>query len=151
MIKVSVVVPVYNTEKYLRRCLDSLVNQTLKDIEIIVIDDASPDNANEILKEYEKKYKDKVKVFHNKTNKGIGYNRNFGIKKATGKYVLFVDSDDFVDEQTCEKMYEKASKDDLDLVICKFHKMLEKDDDLVEIEPDFKIPYFYWGQYRVAR
>ena len=142
MKKVSVIVPVYNTEKYLRRCLDSLVNQTLKDIEIIVIEDASPDNANEILKEYEKKYKDKVKVFHNKTNKGIGYNRNFGIKKASGKYVLFVDSDDWVDEATCEKMYEKASKDDLDLVICKFHKMLEKDDDLVEIEPDFKIPYF---------
>lgn len=142
MIKVSVIVPVYNTEKYLRRCLDSLVNQTLKDIEIIVIEDSSPDNANEILKEYEKKYKDKVKVFHNKTNIGIGYNRNFGIKKATGKYVLFVDSDDFVDETACEKMYEKASKDDLDLVICKFHKMLEKDDDLVEIEPDFKIPYF---------
>ena len=81
MMKVSIIVPVYNTEKYLRRCLDSLVNQTIEDIEIIVINDCSPDNSKEILKEYEKKYKDKIKVFHNKTNKGIGYNRNYGIKR----------------------------------------------------------------------
>lgn len=142
MKKVSVIVPVYNTAKYLRRCLDSLVMQTLKDIEIIVIEDKSKDNANEILKEYEEKYEDKIKVFHNKTNKGIGYNRNFGIKKATGKYISFIDSDDWTNETMYEKMYEKAIKDNLDLVVCKFHKMLEKDDDLIEIEPDFKIPYF---------
>lgn len=142
MKKVSVIVPVYNTAKYLRRCLDSLVMQTLKDIEIIVIEDKSKDNANEILKEYEEKYEDKIKVFHNKTNKGIGYNRNFGIKKATGKYISFIDSDDWTNETMYEKMYEKAIKDDLDLVVCKFHKMLEKDDDLIEIEPDFKVPYF---------
>ncbi len=142
MKKVSVIVPVYNTAKYLRRCLDSLVMQTLKDIEIIVIEDKSKDNANEILKEYEEEYKDKIKVFHNKTNKGIGYNRNFGIKKATGKYISFIDSDDWTNETMYEKMYEKAIKDNLDSVVCKFHKMLEKDDDLIEIEPDFKVPYF---------
>lgn len=142
MKKISVIVPVYNTAKYLRRCLDSLVMQTLEDIEIIVIEDASKDNANEILKEYEEKYEDKIKVFHNKTNKGIGYNRNLGIKKATGKYISFIDSDDWTNETMYEKMYEKAIKDDLDLVVCKFHKILEKDDDLIEIEPDFKVPYF---------
>lgn len=142
MKKVSVIVPVYNTAKYLKRCLDSLIMQTLEDIEIIVIEDASKDNANEILKEYEEKYEDKIKVFHNKTNKGIGYNRNFGIKKATGKYISFIDSDDWTNETMYEKMYEKAIKDNLDLVVCKFHKMLEKDDDLIEIEPDFKVPYF---------
>ncbi len=132
MIKVSVIVPVYNTEKYLRRCLDSLVNQTLDDIEIIVIDDKSPDNSNEILKEYEKDYKNKIKVFHNKTNKGIGYNRNLGIEKASGKYIAFVDSDDWVNETMYEKMYDKAEKGELDLVLCNFHKMLEKEDGTLE-------------------
>lgn len=142
MKKVSVIVPVYNTEKYLRRCLNSLVNQTLKDLEIIIIEDKSPDNSNEILKEYKEKYKDKIKVFHNKTNKGIGYNRNYGIKKATGKYIAFVDSDDWVDETAYEKMYNRAIKDNLDLVLCNFHKMLEKGDFLNEIEPEFIIPNF---------
>lgn len=123
MKKVSVIVPVYNTEKYLRRCLNSLVNQTLKDLEIIIIEDKSPDNSNEILKEYKEKYKDKIKVFHNKTNKGIGYNRNYGIKKATGKYIAFVDSDDWVDETAYEKMYNKAIKENLDLVCCDIKKI----------------------------
>lgn len=138
MIKVSVIVPVYNTEKYLRRCLDSLVNQTLKEIEIIIINDCSPDNSKEILNKYEKKYNN-VKVFHNKTNKGIGYNRNFGIEKATGEYIGFVDSDDYVDVTMYEKLYTKAKKDDLELVVCNFHKMLEKKDSLEEITPDFII------------
>ena len=138
MIKVSVIVPVYDTEKYLKKCLDSLVNQTLKEIEIIVINDCSPDNSKEILKEYEKKYNN-IKVFHNKTNKGIGYNRNFGIEKATGEYIGFVDSDDYVDVTMYEKLYNKAKKDGLELVICNFYKMLEKEDSLEEITPDFII------------
>lgn len=142
MKKVSVIVPVYNTEKYLRRCLDSLVMQTLDDIEIIIIEDKSPDNANEILKEYEKKYKDKIKVFHNKTNKGIGYNRNFGMKKAIGKYIGFVDSDDWVNETMFEKMYTKAEKDKLDLVLCNFHKVLEKEDGGLEELQSTNIPSF---------
>lgn len=139
--KVSVIVPVYNTEKYLRRCLDSLVNQTIEDIEIIVINDCSPDNSKEILKEYEKKYKDKIKVFHNKTNKGIGYNRNYGIKKATGEYIGFVDSDDWVNETMYDKLYKKAKEDNLDLVLCNFHKMLEKENNLEEIASS-EISYF---------
>lgn len=139
--KVSVIVPVYNTEKYLRRCLDSLVNQTIEDIEIIVINDCSPDNSKEILKEYEKKHKDKIKVFHNKTNKGIGYNRNYGIKKATGEYIGFVDSDDWVNETMYDKLYKKAKEDNLDLVLCNFHKMLEKENDLEEIASS-EISYF---------
>lgn len=139
--KVSIIVPVYNTEKYLRRCLDSLVNQTIEDIEIIVINDCSPDNSKEILKEYEKKYKDKIKVFHNKTNKGIGYNRNYGIKKATGEYIGFVDSDDWVNETMYDKLYKKAKEDNLDLVLCNFHKMLEKENNLEEIDAN-EISYF---------
>lgn len=138
MIKVSVIVPVYNTEKYLKRCLDSLVNQTLKEIEIIIINDCSPDNSKQILNKYEKEYNN-VKVFHNKTNKGIGYNRNFGIEKATGEYIGFIDSDDYVDMTMYEKLYNKAKKDDLELVVCNFHKMLEKENSLEEITPDFII------------
>lgn len=142
MIKVSVIVPVYNTEKYLKKCLDSLVNQTLDDIEIIVINDCSPDNANEILAEYEKKYKN-IKVIHNKTNKGIGYNRNLGIEKANGKYIAFVDSDDYVDITMYEKMYNKAEKENLDLVLCNFYKNLEKQNGSLEaLVPEFIIPDF---------
>lgn len=142
MKKVSVIVPVYNTEKYLRRCLDSLVNQTLDDIEIIVINDCSPDNAKKILSEYEKKYKN-IKVIHNKTNKGIGYNRNLGIEKASGKYIAFVDSDDYVDITMYEKMYNKAEKQNLDLVLCNFYKNLEKQDGTLEaLVPEFIIPNF---------
>lgn len=142
MIKVSVIVPAYNVSKYVAKCLDSLVNQTLKDIEIIVINDCSKDNTKEILTKYQKKYNN-IKVIHNKTNKGIGYNRNIGIKKATGKYISFIDSDDYVDITMYEKMYKKAEKEKLDLVICKFHKMLEKNDgSLEEIVPDFKIEKF---------
>ena len=140
--KVSVIVPVYNTEKYLRRCLDSLVNQTLDDIEVIIIDDKSPDNSALIIDEYKKKYDNKIKVIHNKTNKGIGYNRNIGIKKSSGKYIMFIDSDDYLDRSACEKLYSKAENEQLDLVLCNFHKMLEKDDELEEITPDFVIPYF---------
>lgn len=142
MIKVSVIVPVYNTEKYLKKCLDSLVNQTLDDIEIIVINDCSPDNAKKILSEYEKKYKN-IKVIHNKTNKGIGYNRNLGIEKASGKYIAFVDSDDYVDIKMYEKMYNKAEKENLDLVLCNFYKNLEKQDGSLEaLVPEFIIPNF---------
>ena len=94
-----------------------------------------------MLNEYSKKHKN-IKVIHNKTNKGIGYNRNLGLKESKGKYISFVDSDDYVDESFLEKMHEKAESDKLDLVICKFHKMLEKKDNLEEINPDFNIPYF---------
>lgn len=141
MFKVSVIVPVYNTSKYLRKCLESLVNQTLKDIEIIVINDCSTDSSKQILDEY-KKYQN-IKIINNDINKGIGYTRNVGLKSANGKYVLFIDSDDYVDITMCEKMYQKAQTDNLDMVICRFHKLLEKEDEsLEELEPRFNIPYF---------
>ena len=138
MIKVSVIVPVYNTSKYLRRCLDSLVNQTLKDIEIIIINDRSTDNSKDIIEEYKNNYSN-IKVIHNKTNKGIGYNRNLGIKEASGKYISFIDSDDWVSLDMYEKMYNKASKDKNDLVICNYYKMLEENDVVRKIECDYFI------------
>ena len=110
--KVSIIVPVYNSEKYLKDCLDSLVNQTLKEIEIIAIDDASNDKSLEILKSYKIKYPDKIKVYSNPKNIGQGATRNKGIELATGEYIGFLDSDDYVNFNMYAKMYEMAKKND---------------------------------------
>ena len=116
MIKVSVIVPVYNVEKYLPKCLDSLVNQTLKDIEIIIVNDGSPDESDKIISRYAKKYKN-IKAYA-KENGGLSDARNFGLKKATGKYVAFIDSDDYIDKDMLKKMYEKAISKNLDIIVC---------------------------------
>ena len=97
MKKVSVIVPVYNVEKYLERCLNSLVNQTLQDIQIIVVNDGSPDNSQEIIDRFEKEYPDKLKGYI-KENGGLSDARNYGMQFVEGEYVAFVDSDDYVDE-----------------------------------------------------
>ena len=108
MYKVSVIVPVYNVEKYIKKCLDSLVNQTLEDIEIVVINDGSPDNSQKIIDKYVKKYPDKVKSYI-KQNGGLGSARNYGIEKAMGKYLCFVDSDDYINLDALEKLYNIVS------------------------------------------
>ena len=118
MTKVSLIVPIYNTSKYLNKCIDSLINQTLKDIEILLINDGSSDNSEDIIK----KYSDKRIKYIAKKNEGIGKTRNLGIAKASGQYLAFVDSDDYLDKSFCEKMYNKATKDECDLVICNFYR-----------------------------
>lgn len=133
MKKVSVIVPVYNVEEYLRKCLDSLVNQTLKEIEIIVVNDGSPDNSQVIIDEYTKKYKDKVKGYI-KENGGLGSARNYGLKKATGEYIAYVDSDDYVELDMFEKMYHKAQEEDLDIVVCTL-KNISEDKGYIDTEP----------------
>ena len=95
MAKVSIIVPVYNVEEYLEKCLDSLVNQTLQDIEIIVVNDGSPDNSQQIIDAYIEKYPDKIKGFI-KENGGLSDARNYGITKASADYIGFVDSDDYM-------------------------------------------------------
>ena len=117
MIKISVIVPVYNVEKYLDKCLDSLVKQTLKEIEIIVVNDGTKDNSQEIVDKYVKKYPKKVKSYI-KENGGLSSARNYGLKYANGEYIGFVDSDDWVEKDMYEKMYNKAKKSDFDLVVC---------------------------------
>lgn len=107
MPKVSVIVPVYNSEQELRDCLDSLVEQTEKDIEIIVIDDASTDNSPEIEAEYQKKYPN-VKVYRNERNLGQSETRNRGIELAEGDYIAFLDSDDYVNPGMYEELYQAA-------------------------------------------
>ena len=120
MVDISVIVPIYNMEKKLKRCLDSLVNQTFKNIEIILINDGSTDKSEKIIEEYSKKYKN-IKVISRK-NKGISYSRNEGIKKATGKYLAFVDSDDYINLDMYEKLYNKIEKENADIVICNYNK-----------------------------
>jgi len=117
--KVSVIVPVYNTERYLKKTLDSLIAQSIDDYEIIVVNDGSKDNSQAIIDEYAKKYPKLIKAYYKK-NGGLGSARNYGLQYATGEYIGFVDSDDWVDEKMYEVMYQKAKKEKLDIVICDF-------------------------------
>ena len=112
--KVSIVVPVYNNEKYLNQCLDSICSQTLKDIEIILVNDGSTDSSPDICEEYAK-LDNRIRVVHNK-NAGMGNAYNTGIKLATGEYVGFIESDDFIDKHTYEDLYHLASKNNADIV-----------------------------------
>lgn len=116
MIKISIIVPVYNKEKELRKCLDSLVMQTLHDIEIIVIDDFSNDNSRLIIDEYAKKYPKMITKSFNEKNMGIGFTRNKGISLANGQYLGFVDADDYVDIKMYDDYYNFAIDNGLDLV-----------------------------------
>ena len=116
---ISIIVPIYNTEKYLKKCLDSLINQSKKELEFILINDGSKDNSEEIIKEYKD---ERIKYYKNK-NQGIGKTRNFGIEKATGKYLMFLDSDDYLEKDACELLYKKAEKENLDLVVCDYYKV----------------------------
>lgn len=119
---VSVIIPVYNVEKYLDRCMQSVLNQTLRNIEIILIDDGSPDDCPRLCDEYANK-DDRIKVIH-KQNGGLGYARNSGLEIATGEYVAFVDSDDFIDVQMYKSLYSMAKKEDADAVYsnCKLYR-----------------------------
>lgn len=115
MPKISVIVPVYNTEKYLEKCLDSLINQTMNDIEIIVVNDGSPDNSQEIIDRYKELYPDKIKCFVQE-NKGQAAARNFGIRQATGEFISFVDSDDYLEPETYDTVYTYAEQNNSDIV-----------------------------------
>ena len=112
--KVSVIVPIYNVEKYLDKCINSLRNQTLNDIEIILVDDESPDNCPYICDKYAA-LDSRIKVIHKK-NEGLGYARNSGLKISTGEYIVFVDSDDYIELDTLEKCYFIAKENDYDFV-----------------------------------
>ena len=110
--KISVIVPTYNVEEYISKCLDSIINQTYKNYEIICIDDCSSDNTYKILKEYEKKYNN-IKVIKNEKNSGAGYSRNKALEIATGKYVSFIDSDDYIENNFLEELIKSIKSNDL--------------------------------------
>lgn len=119
MPKVSVIVPIYNVEKYLEKCINSLLSQTLKDIQIILVNDGSKDNSGNIAKEYEKNNKDRV-IYVEKENGGLSDARNYGLKYATGNFIAFLDSDDYIEKNAYEEMYNKAIEEDADYVECDF-------------------------------
>ena len=119
MPKVSVIVPIYNVEKYLEKCINSLLSQTLEDIQIILVNDGSKDNSGTIAKKYAEKNKDKV-IYVEKENGGLSDARNYGLKYATGDFVAFLDSDDYVETNMYQEMYEIAKKQNSDMVECNF-------------------------------
>ena len=108
MEKISIIVPVYNVELYLEKCIESIINQTYTNIEIILVDDGATDSSGNICDLYSKK-DSRIKVIH-KRNGGLSDARNVGIEKAVGQYLMFVDSDDYIDKTMCEKLYNALKK-----------------------------------------
>ena len=124
--KISIIVPIYNVEKYLPQCVDSLLNQTLRDIEIILVDDESPDNCPAICDEYAKQDR-RVKVIHKK-NGGQGLARNSGLEIATGEYIAFVDADDYVETMMYHELYSLINETTADVIYCSFQRVNDNGD-----------------------
>ena len=120
---ISVIIPVYNVEKYLKRCMDSVLKQTYSNIEIIIVDDGSTDTSGSLCDEYWKK-DSRITVFH-KENGGLSSARNFGLERVSGNYVCFIDSDDFIHENYISFMYDKIIKNDADICYCKSTKFTD--------------------------
>lgn len=121
--KISIIVPVYNVEKYLTKCIDSIINQTYKDLEIILVDDGSTDNSGQICDQYAIK-DNRIKVIH-KENGGLSDARNVGIKNSTGEYLSFIDSDDYIDKDMIECLYNAITDTNSDIAVC--GKYIEKE------------------------
>lgn len=116
MPEISVIIPIYNVENYLAKCLDSVINQTYKDIEIICVNDCSLDNSVEIAKKYEQK-DGRIRIIQREQNGGLSAARNSGIRHANGKYLYFLDSDDWIDRDYIERMFNMAQKSDADIIL----------------------------------
>jgi glycosyltransferase involved in cell wall biosynthesis len=124
MVSLSIIVPIYNVEKYLEKCIKTILSQTYKDFELILVDDGSPDKCGIICDEY-LKLDNRIRVVHKK-NGGLSSARNAGLKIATGEYVAFVDSDDWIEKNMYKKLYREAKKNNGDIVQCKFLKVNEE-------------------------
>lgn len=136
--KISIIVPIYNVEKYLTKCLDSLVNQTFLDYEIILVDDGSTDQSLIIANTYKEKYPNKINVY-TKINGGLSDARNYGINHAKGEYLAFVDSDDYVETTMFEKMFLNQTKYNSDIVACDMMYVYEDGTQNVSTAGDFEI------------
>lgn len=123
--KVSIIIPTYNVEKYITQTLNSVINQTLTDIEIIIIDDKSTDDTLLIIENYALADK-RIRLFLNSNNYKQGYSRNLGIEKATGDYIFFLDGDDYIQINAIEKLYNKITQDNADITICTWNKINDK-------------------------
>ena len=122
--RISVIVPIYNTEKYLARCIESILCQTYTNLEIILVDDGSTDKSGDICDFYARK-DNRVKVVH-KENGGAAAARNFALNMVTGQYIGFVDSDDYTDIEMYQKLYEKAKQENADIVVCGYYGVQEQ-------------------------
>ncbi len=142
--KVSIIIPVYNAEKYLQACLDSLVNQSLKEIEIICVNDGSEDGSLEIIKKYQKK-DSRIKVLNQK-NCGRSIARNNGLKEVRSEYVMFCDADDRYTSTACEEMVSAIEKKDVDLVVCGVKMIYEAHEEMRESDTYYYNNYKYSGR-----
>ena len=149
MAKVSVLVPIYNVEQYLPQCLDSLCAQTLNSLEIICINDGSTDASEAILDEYAKNHTNIIVI--NKKNSGYGDSMNRGLEAATGEYIGIVESDDYIDENAFEKLYELAKKHDADMVKANYYYHSEDNDELHEVIHEQKLnkPMMISDDYKI--
>lgn len=136
--KISIIIPIYNVEKYLKRCIDSIVNQTYKNIEIILVNDGSPDNCGKICDAYAKN-DSRIKVIH-KENGGLSSARNAALDIASGDYIMFVDSDDWISEVSLDQLYEYIEAD-YDIINFKFSFVKENSKELIETHNDIKDSY----------
>lgn len=144
--KVSIITPVYNGADYLSRCLDSLINQTLNDIEIIVVDDCSTDNSVEIIEEYKNKC-EKIALIKNQSNFLPGGARNKGVNKAVGKYIMYVDQDDWIELNACKVLYEIAEHNSLEILIAKSNTTYEEGKERGKCNVDENIDIFKGTEY----
>ena len=159
---ISIIIPIYNTGKYLEKCLDSIVKQSFNDFEVICVDDGSTDNSYDILTEYKNKYNN-FKIIH-QYNQGVAVARNTGLKYVDGDYIIFIDSDDFIKNDYLEKLYNECIKTNADVVICNFYRYYDKlstsipvlykkrrgiyssDDILKSLIPDNLIHSYLWNK-----
>lgn len=131
---ISIIVPVYNIEKYIRKCIESIINQTYKNLEIILVDDGTPDNSGKICDEYAKIDK-RIKVIH-KQNGGVSSARNVGLENALGEYVSFIDGDDYISDRFCEKLLQKIKEENADCIACGYYRVYDnKTEKIVSSKP----------------
>ena len=144
MKKVTLIVPVYNSEKYIGKCLDSILNQTYKNIEILVVNDGSKDNSQKIIDEFQSKYPDKI-IAINQENKGVSKTRNESIKKASGDYIMFIDNDDYLDSDYIETFVTEAEKGDYDVVLGGYRRPNENG----KIIKEMKLKETEWSKFMI--
>lgn len=146
--KLSVVVPMYNSEKYIERCINSIIAQDMKCMEIILINDGSTDKTKYIAEKYVEKYKN-IKLIDKEKNEGLSAARNTGIKNAIGEYIVFIDSDDEINNGMFTNMYELGKKSDSDLVMCSYLRKYKDFD--VEIKANIKEDYVIYNRSQVEK
>lgn len=139
---VTIIVPVYNVEKYIGRCLDSILLQDYTNIEILCIDDCSPDSSSQIIHDYEKKYEN-VYYYTYEKNGGLGYARDYGISKAKGEYLLFIDSDDYINTDYVSTYIKAATADDIDIVMGSYNRDIDGKISPVQISDSQNTPWIY--------